>query len=137
MLIRVAGSVIAFAVAGSGSLGASAAGSRPAAPVASATAIAIPAGSTPMKIDGELSEEIWARANAITEFIQRDPNEGEKPTHQTEVRVVHDHAALYVAVRALEPEPDRIVGMLTRRDEGSPSDWVRVIIDSYRDRRTA
>ena len=27
--------------------------------------------------------------------------------------------------------------MLTRRDEGSPSDWVRVIVDSYRDRRTA
>ena len=137
VLIRIAGSVVAFAVAGSGSLGASAAGPRPDAPVASVTAIAIPAGSTPMKIDGELSEEIWARANAITEFIQRDPNEGAKPTHQTEVRIVYDHAALYVAVRALEPEPDKIVGMLTRRDEGSPSDWVRVIIDSYRDRRTA
>ncbi len=90
-----------------------------------------------MKIDGATNEEVWAKAQAITDFLQRDPNEGQKPTHQTEVRVVYDSTSLYVAVRADEPEPDKIVGMLTRRDDGSPSDWVRVIVDSYRDRRTA
>ena len=35
------------------------------------------------------------------------------------------------------PDPDRIVGFLTRRDAGSSSDWVHVLIDSYHDRRTA
>ena len=57
-----------------------------------------------MKIDAEQTEEIWARATPITDFIQRDPNEGEKATHQTEVRIVYDDAALYVAIRAFEPE---------------------------------
>jgi hypothetical protein len=37
----------------------------------------------------------------------------------------------------METEPDKIVGMLTRRDDSSPSDWVAVLIDSYHDRRTA
>ena len=128
--------VIWSAVAGSVVLGASAP-NRAHPSVASVLALAIPAGSEPMKIDGATNEEVWAKAQAITDFLQRDPNEGQKPTHQTEVRVVYDSTSLYVAVRADEPEPDKIVGMLTRRDEGSPSDWVRVIVDSYRDRRTA
>ena len=41
------------------------------------------------------------------------------------------------AVRALDADPDKIVGILTRRDDGSPSDWIRVMIDSYSDKRTA
>ena len=53
------------------------------------------------------------------------------------MRVAYDSTSVYVAVRAMEPERDRLVGMLTRRDESSPSDWIRVIVDSYRDRRTA
>jgi hypothetical protein len=44
---------------------------------------------------------------------------------------------LYVGVRAFDPEPARIAGFLTRRDEGSASDWIRVLVDSYHDRRTA
>ena len=37
----------------------------------------------------------------------------------------------------MDPEPAKIVGHRTRRDEGSPSDWVRVMIDSFHDKRTA
>jgi uncharacterized protein DUF5916/cellulose/xylan binding protein with CBM9 domain len=109
-------------------------GTRRSAPAA---AVAIHVGTETIRIDGDLSEEIWTKAPPITEFLQRDPQEGGKPTHETEARVLFDDAALYVAVRALEPEPVKIVGHLTRRDEGSPSDWIRVIVDSYRDGRTA
>jgi Domain of unknown function (DUF5916)/Carbohydrate family 9 binding domain-like len=104
---------------------------------ATAAAVAIPVGADTIRIDGDIAEEIWTKAPPITEFLQRDPNEGGKPTHETEARVLFDDSALYVAVRALEPEPAKIVGHLTRRDEGSPSDWIRVIVDSYRDGRTA
>jgi hypothetical protein len=100
-------------------------------------AVAIPAGTEPIKIDGVLTEEIWTRAIPITEFRQRDPREGEKATHNTEVRVLFDDTSLYVSVRALDPEPERVVGLLTRRDDSSPSDWVSVLIDSYHDKRTA
>jgi hypothetical protein len=110
--------------------------SRPSAPPPVA-AVAIPVGADPIKVDGEIAEEIWTKAPPITEFLQRDPTEGARPTRETEARVVFDAAALYIAVRALEPDASKIVGHLTRRDENSPSDWIRVMVDSYRDRRTA
>ncbi len=114
-----------------------AAGERPLANrTASIAAVAIAPG-TSIVIDGQTGEETWARATAVTEFLQRDPREGEPATHATSVRVAYDDRALYVAVQADDPEPDQIVGILTRRDDQSPSDWVRVAIDSYRDRRTA
>ena len=34
-------------------------------------------------------------------------------------------------------EPGKIVGILTRRDQRSPSDWVKIVVDSYYDKRSA
>jgi hypothetical protein len=97
---------------------------------------AVPAGS-PMLIDGRLDESVWEQAPVISEFVQREPAEGQAPSQRTEVRLAYDAEALYVAVRAFDTDPDAIVGLLTRRDQRSPSDWVRVIVDSYFDRRSA
>ena len=44
---------------------------------------------------------------------------------------------MYVAVRAFDNDPDKLVGILTRRDQRSPSDWIRIVVDSYFDRRSA
>jgi Domain of unknown function (DUF5916)/Carbohydrate family 9 binding domain-like len=90
-----------------------------------------------LKLDGELTDEVWERAPKIDGFVQRDPKEGAPPTYPTEARVAYDAANIYVAVTAHDAEPDRIVGHLTRRDTSSPSDWIRVAIDSYFDKRTA
>src|SRR5688500_16418240 len=113
-----------------------AAEARKPAPVSTVVATALPT-ATAIKIDGELSESVWATVAPVSGFVQRDPTEGAPATFDTEVRVAFDETALYVAVEALDPEASKIVGMLTRRDESSPSDIVRVYIDSYRDRRTA
>jgi hypothetical protein len=99
-----------------------------ATPVASATAI---------RVDGELTEDVWQKAPVIDEFLQRDPSEGAAPTFKTEARVAYDTTALYVAVQAFDAQPQRILGFRTRRDEGSPSDWIRVMVDSFHDRRSA
>ncbi len=93
--------------------------------------------ATAIRIDGELNDAVWQTVPPITGFKQREPRDGAEPTFQTEARVAYDATALYVAVRALDPEPHKIVGIRTRRDQSSPSDWVRVIIDSFHDRRTA
>ncbi len=92
---------------------------------------------TALRVNGEISDSAWERATPITNFVQRDPKEGAAPSFPTEVRVVYDTTYLYVAVRAFDPEPDKIVGIRTRRDADSPSDWIRLTIDSYHDRRTA
>ena len=41
-----------------------------------------------------------------------------------------------MAVRAFDNDADKIVGILTRRDQRSPSDWIRIVVDSYFDRRS-
>jgi hypothetical protein len=99
-----------------------------AAPLTSATAV---------RVDGELTEDVWQSAPVINGFKQREPNDGAPATYDTEARMAYDATALYVAVMAADPEPDRLVGIRTRRDEGSPSDWIRVVIDSFHDRRSA
>jgi hypothetical protein len=88
-------------------------------------------------LDGVLDDPAWAGAEPITDFVQRDPNEGEPATERTVARVLYDDGALYIGIRAYDSEPGQIVGRLTRRDQGSPSDWLVVSVDSYHDRRTA
>ena len=90
-----------------------------------------------VKLDGEFSEGAWDRAVPITGFVQREPREGEPSAFATDVRVLYSSTYLYVAVRAHDPEPGKIVGIRTRRDADSPSDWIAIFIDSYHDRRTA
>jgi hypothetical protein len=99
-------------------------------------AIVIPANS-PIVLDGKLNEEIWQQAPAIADFLQRDPDEGKGATMRTEARIAYDDAAVYVAVRAWDTEAAKIVGILTRRDQRSPSDWIRIVLDSYFDKRSA
>src|SRR6266542_1170776 len=120
-------------------------------PAALAALISLPAPATPpervaatpvpeataIRIDGELNDAVWQNVPPITSFRQREPRDNGEPTFQTEARVAYDATALYIAVRALDPQPQKIVGIRTRRDEVSPSDWVRVIVDSFHDRRTA
>src|SRR5215467_13516616 len=93
--------------------------------------------STAVKISGELSDEVWRAVPATDAFSQREPQEGGTPSQRTEFRVAYDSATLYVKVRAFDTEANKIVAYLTRRDAESPSDWIRVLVDSYHDKRTA
>ncbi|MEK6769054.1 MAG: DUF5916 domain-containing protein [Gemmatimonadota bacterium] len=104
---------------------------------ARATGTAIRAVPSAPRLDGRLDEPMWALAPVMSDFTQRDPNEGQPATQRTEVRVLFTDDALYVGVRAFDSEPDRIAAQLTRRDADSPSDWIVVAVDSYHDRRTA
>jgi hypothetical protein len=89
------------------------------------------------QLDGRLDDEAWRTAPMISDFTQRDPDEGEPGTERTEARVLYTNDALYVGVRAYDSRAYEISGRLTRRDDWSPSDWIGVMIDSYYDRRTA
>ena len=106
------------------------------APTANVTAPP-PAAAEAIKVDGEFTEAAWQQAPAVTGFLQRDPTDGAPATYQTEARIAYDATSLYIAITAMDPEPAKIVGHRTRRDEGSPSDWVRVMIDSFHDKRSA
>jgi hypothetical protein len=90
-----------------------------------------------LALDGTLDDAAWTAAPVHGDFVQRSPDEGAAPSHATTFRVLYDERAIYVGVRCDDAEPDKIRGLLTRRDEDSPSDTVFVALDSYHDRRTA
>ena len=91
-----------------------------------------------IRIDGALNEGDWQRAVAATDFVQSMPNPGANASLRTEARVLYDRDALYVGVRLYDPHPDSIARQIARRDSDDIySDWIRIAIDSYLDRRTA
>src|SRR3954451_2260636 len=104
-------------------------------PGAPGDAAAVPARA--VRAPGEITDDVWRTAPAVDVFLQREPEEGGRPSQRTEFRVVYDASMLHVRVRAFDTDASRIASYLTRRDGESPSDWIRVLIDSYHDKRTA
>jgi hypothetical protein len=90
-----------------------------------------------MEIDGRADESAWGSAQVASDFVQFEPVEGAPASERTEARVLYGNDALFVFLEAHDSRPEEIVGQLTRRDQGSHSDLLGVVIDSYFDRRTA
>lgn len=87
-------------------------------------------------LDGRDDDEAWRTAQVIDAFRQFDPKEDAEPRFRTEARVVFDDRNLYVLVRMFDPHPDSILPLLARRDVRTESDQVKIVIDSYHDRRS-
>lgn len=93
--------------------------------------------SADIHVDGDLDEAVWRSARWINDFRQKDPDIGAAPTQHTEVAFAYDDDALYIAGRMHDTEPDRILDLVTRRDQGGRTDIVLFSFDTYGDRRTA
>ncbi|MDP9203732.1 MAG: carbohydrate binding family 9 domain-containing protein, partial [Gemmatimonadota bacterium] len=90
----------------------------------------------PPIIDGRDDDPIWKSATPITGFRVFDPKEDGDPTFQTEAKIGYDAQNLYVFARMFDTHPDSIVSLLSRRDVKTQSEQVKIMIDSYHDRRT-
>lgn len=93
-------------------------------------------GSAP-RVDGTLDDAAWAQAQTITDFVQKIPIEGAKPSVTTEVRLLYDDRALYVGARLRRNDPHAIRTSITRRDGESDAETFTVSLDTYLDKRTA
>ncbi len=109
--------------------------SAPAPAVTATSARATRAAKAPV-LDGRDDDDIWRLAVPITGFRQFDPVEDGEPPMPTEAKVAYDDKYLYVFTRMFDPHPDSIRSYLSRRDVRTPSDQIKVVIDSYHDRRT-
>ena len=90
--------------------------------------------STPPTVDGFLDDAVWWQATPMSDFIQREPQDGESATESTEVRVIFDDEALYIGVWALDSNPAGIiVGEQIRDYDVAESDNVILIFDTYND----
>ncbi len=86
-------------------------------------------------IDGKLDDDCWKTGTWAGDFTQWIPNEGAKPTWPTVFNLQYDDKYLYVAIRAFEGEPEKMVRMASPRDEYS-GDVVGISFDSYRNFKT-
>jgi hypothetical protein len=89
-----------------------------------------------IRVDGRLDDAGWSQAVPATEFRQRDPNEGEPASERTELRIAYGDDALYVGLRLYDSEPSKIVRRLSRRDDDTDADYVRVYLDPRLDHQT-
>jgi len=105
----------------------------PAGPPAAAEATLA---AEPPVLDGRDDDAIWRRSPVIDQFLQARPSEGAAPSYRTEARIAYDPRHLYVFVRSFDPHPDSIISLLSRRDDQTESDYVVLMLDPYRDRRT-
>lgn len=89
------------------------------------------------RIDGRLDDPVWALAVPDDRFVQNFPHQSAAPAERTEVRVLYDDEALYIAVRCDDSKPDRIVERLSRRDRDTDADKIEISISSRNDSLTA
>jgi hypothetical protein len=90
------------------------------------------------RMDGTLDDPLWRQATPITNFLQREPYEGQPPTEQTEVRILYTKEKVYFGIRCSDSNPKAIVATELRRDVSQElDDYFEIIIDSAHDRRNA
>ncbi len=92
----------------------------------------------PIVVDGRLDEPAWRRAEVGTNFRQREPREGAPASERTEFSIAYTPTTLYVALRAFDRAPGRIIAKEMERDAELASDDSFVLVfDTFLDGRNS
>lgn len=89
-----------------------------------------------IKIDGNFDDQAWQSGDWEGDFVQFEPDEGKEPSQETFFKIKYDDDNIYVAMKCLDNEIDKIENRLSRRDEWE-GDICGVNFDSYFDKRTS
>ncbi|CAM4135696.1 DUF5916 domain-containing protein [Gillisia limnaea] len=87
------------------------------------------------KINGFLNDPVWEGTPIATNFLMVEPGDGNpsRETHRTQVKIVYDDEAIYIAAYMLVNEPDRILRQFTQRDNIGQADFFQVDVNTYND----
>jgi hypothetical protein len=86
-------------------------------------------------IDGKFNEASWANADVAKDFLMIEPDNG-KPIAEgkrTEVKVIYDNSAIYIAATLYDDEPSKILSEFTLRDDFAVADHFGVLLNGYND----
>jgi len=86
-------------------------------------------------IDGKTDEPIWESAPIATDFVMFTPDNG-KPipeNKRTEVKVLYDNDAIYVAALMYDDEPSKIMKEFAERDDLGSADFFGIFINGFND----
>ena len=70
-------------------------------------------------VDGKFDEACWQKADIAKDFVMWMPDNGtpEPQNQKTEVKIVYDNNAIYIAATMYDNEPDKILRELSQRDD--------------------
>lgn len=83
---------------------------------------------TPVKIDGILDDEVWKKAQKVSSFWEKYPDDKKKAKHATEAQTAYDDKFLYVAYTAYDS--GKVFIQSLKRDIGHDgNDCVALVLD--------
>ena len=87
--------------------------------------------TTPPKLDGILNDKAWEGVESAKNFVTFRPTNGVQVSNEysTEVKVIYDDDAVYIAAKMLDPDPKGIPQEFATRDNFSQSDFFLVTIN--------
>ena len=90
------------------------------------------------RLDGRLDDPLWQRAKPITNFREREPDEGGTPTEKTSVRILYTKREIYFGILCQDSDPKGIIATQLGRDGGlGLDDYFEIIIDPTHSLRDA
>jgi hypothetical protein len=86
-------------------------------------------------IDGNFKETIWQNVPVANDFYAFEPINGSLAPNnlKSEVKIVYDNNAIYIAATLYDSEPSKILKEITERDNFGVSDAFGVFINGYND----
>lgn len=86
-------------------------------------------------VDGLLDEAVWQKATKLELAFENNPGDGTPALVKTEMFFYENGDSFNVAIKAYDPEPEKIRASLRDRDALWADDNVGIIIDTFNDER--
>ncbi|MBI2820277.1 MAG: carbohydrate binding family 9 domain-containing protein, partial [Acidobacteria bacterium] len=91
---------------------------------------------TKLTIDGNLDEPAWQTAQVVSDFTQREPDEGAALTERTEVRVLYNNEFLYIGAYCHDRMQNGLIVNDIKRDFNiQDQDYFGISLDTFNDDR--
>src|SRR5438034_1335537 len=88
-------------------------------------------------VDGALEERAWERAEAISDFKQSEPRNGQPGTERTQIRILFNEDSLYIGAQFFDSDARGILGNQMVRDGSlNADDRFMLVLDPMNDRRS-
>jgi len=105
-------------------------------PPAARREIVVAPATTPVVLDGALTDAAWTAAVPTGGFVQSEPHTGQPATERTTVRMLFDGATLFIGAMCDDSDAAGLVVNDLRKDFAlTGQDTFEVVIDSFGDKR--
>ncbi|HLA89771.1 MAG TPA: DUF5916 domain-containing protein [Gemmatimonadaceae bacterium] len=95
--------------------------------------------TSPLKVDGQLDDDVYTREQPFGGLIQVTPRYGEPMTERSDIWITYDDRNIYVTCRCWDSAPpDQWIANELRRDTNGlrQNDHIGVMFDTFYDRRS-